>query len=192
MAERKEDRRVRRTNRLLGQALTALMREKAFQEISVRDITERADMNRGTFYMHYASTYDLLSHLENETLRDFQGMIDDYGDEGELGDLRGLLEPIADYIEANAEICKCLFQNRASTDFMDKFQRLIYENGAARVRRRYPDVPEEALRGFFAFATFGMIGVIKQWIDGGLRLDKRELVRRAGELIAGAAERGLL
>ena len=44
------DRRVRRTRRLLKDSLIALMQEKEFMDISVKEITDRADLNRGTFY----------------------------------------------------------------------------------------------------------------------------------------------
>ena len=54
MEERKkEDRRVRRTKKMLTQALTRLMQEKQIKEITVRELTDLADMNRGTFYLYY-------------------------------------------------------------------------------------------------------------------------------------------
>ena len=62
-----EDRRVRRTKQLIKQSLIELMHEKPFKDITVKDITERADLNRGTFYLHYVDIYDLLSKIEDET-----------------------------------------------------------------------------------------------------------------------------
>ena len=52
-----EDRRVRRTKQLIKQSLIELMHEKPFKDITVKDITERADLNRGTFYLHYVDIY---------------------------------------------------------------------------------------------------------------------------------------
>ena len=45
-----EDKRIRRTKKLLRQALASLMQEKEFQNITVTDVVRRADINRGTFY----------------------------------------------------------------------------------------------------------------------------------------------
>lgn len=59
----KEDRRIRRTKKLLKQALAQLMDEKDFKDITVKDITERADLNRGTFYLHYTDTYAILRSI---------------------------------------------------------------------------------------------------------------------------------
>src|SRR5699024_7255782 len=64
MEEPRTDRRVRKTKKQLRMALTTLMMEKSVGEITVREIAELADVNRGTFYAHYKDVYDLLTQLE--------------------------------------------------------------------------------------------------------------------------------
>ena len=54
------DPRIRRTRQLLQEALSSLMQTKAFDEISVNDISEAATVNRATFYDHYTDKYSLL------------------------------------------------------------------------------------------------------------------------------------
>ena len=66
--EKKEDRRVRRTKKLLTQALTQLLQEKQINEITVKELTDLADMNRGTFYLYYKDMFDMLEKIE-ECLR---------------------------------------------------------------------------------------------------------------------------
>jgi len=62
---KKVDRRVLRTRKQLSAALLELMQEVSFDEITIKDITERADMNRATFYLHYGTKEELLySSLE--------------------------------------------------------------------------------------------------------------------------------
>ena len=55
------DPRVKRTRQLLKQALADLLAEQAFHDITVQDITERATLNRVTFYAHFEDKYDLIS-----------------------------------------------------------------------------------------------------------------------------------
>ena len=66
--EQKLDRRVRRTREQLKRALTQLLLEKPVREITVRELTDRADVNRGTFYAHYTDLYDMLEQMENEAI----------------------------------------------------------------------------------------------------------------------------
>ena len=71
--EVKNDPRSKRTRRLLQEALTDLMRKQKFHEISVQDITARAEINRATFYAHFVDKYELL----NSQIRDsFQSLLD--------------------------------------------------------------------------------------------------------------------
>lgn len=62
----KLDRRQRRTRRLLAEALIALIPEKGYDTLSITDITDRADLNRATFYLHYGSKEELLMDLLEE------------------------------------------------------------------------------------------------------------------------------
>ena len=55
-----EDRRVQRTRGLLIGALLELMREKVFEDVTIQEITERANVGRSTFYMHFEGKEDLL------------------------------------------------------------------------------------------------------------------------------------
>jgi len=57
----KPDRRTRRTREQLRSALLALLKEKRYEDISVQDIIERADVARSTFYVHYMDKDDLLT-----------------------------------------------------------------------------------------------------------------------------------
>ena len=61
-----EDLRIRRTRKLLQQALIALTIEQGFAAVTVQNIAERAMVNRATFYRHYLDKYDLLDQYMNE------------------------------------------------------------------------------------------------------------------------------
>ena len=60
MTDEKPDRRVQRTRTLLKNALMQLIDEKGYDAVTIQDITERANLGRTTFYLHYVSKDDLL------------------------------------------------------------------------------------------------------------------------------------
>ena len=70
MAAEKVDRRVRYTKRALTQALVRLVQERPVSKISVKELCERADVNRSTFYAHFRNPHDLLQSIENDALAD--------------------------------------------------------------------------------------------------------------------------
>lgn len=67
----KLDPRVKRTRQLLVQAFADLIQEKSFQSITVQDITERATVNRATFYAHFEDKYDLMDYSIRDAFRHF-------------------------------------------------------------------------------------------------------------------------
>lgn len=76
MSDENFDRRVQRTRQLLRSALVQLIEEKGYDAITIQDITERANLGRTTFYLHYESkeallldhTADLTAHFNLTTL----------------------------------------------------------------------------------------------------------------------------
>ena len=67
--KRRVDRRVKRTRQVLQQAFIEVVREKGFAATSIQDITERANVNRGTFYLHFTDKYMLLDTFLREDFR---------------------------------------------------------------------------------------------------------------------------
>jgi AcrR family transcriptional regulator len=104
------DRRVRRTQHLLARALIDLTLEKGYEAVTIRDLTERADVGYATFFRHY---------------RDKDALLEDVLDVV-LGELSGLLAPIAPggdpvavgallfrYVQAHHEVVRVLLGSRA-------------------------------------------------------------------------------
>lgn len=191
MLEHSEDRRARRSRKLLKQGLAELMREKKFSEISVRDITERMDLNRGTFYLHYPDTTALLRSLETDMLEDAQVMIDEHLPETDSGTLRPVFEPILDYIIAHKEACTAILVNNSTSNFVDRLHQLIYRNGVGLVQKHFHVESNEQTECLLNFITYGLIGLIKEWFDTDMRLQKQILLQMADRLVTGAAN-GLL
>ena len=65
------DQRVRLTKSLIKDAFLELLSRKNVRHITVRELCEKAQINRATFYAHYMDIYDLKEQLENELLESF-------------------------------------------------------------------------------------------------------------------------
>lgn len=78
------DLRIKKTNRAIRSAFYELIKEKPMEKITVREIAERAEINKTTFYAHYETVYDLVDQLEQEAVAEIlkemsgaQNLLDD-------------------------------------------------------------------------------------------------------------------
>ena len=185
---REEDRRVRRSRKMLKQGLLELMKSRRFSEISVRDITDLVDMNRGTFYLHYTGTADLLKSIEDDMEAEIQAVVDAHiGEAEDKNSLRPVFEPILDFIIEHRETCESLFYNNEVSGFFERLEALCRKNGREIVRLRYPSVAETRMPYLLSSVTYGMIGVLKTWFERDMDLSKAELLQMAERLLDGAA-----
>ena len=129
MAEREtEDRRVRKTKKQLRGALTSLLLEKDISRVTVRDVADLADVNRGTFYAHYSDVYDLLHQLEDDLLR----RLDDVGSRHNARQSDGktfrYLTDLFTLASEYSDIFYTLYCRSGDSEFQDKiFNKLKYQ-----------------------------------------------------------------
>jgi len=108
----KTDRRIKRTHKLLQDALVDLTLEKGYDAITIRDITERADVGYATFFRHYPDKDALLTDVLRSMKEDLQGLLLPYS-LATNPELTGKL--IFEYVENHSDLCKVLLN---STDTM--------------------------------------------------------------------------
>ena len=170
-----EDRRVRRTKQLIKQSLIELMHEKPFKDITVKDITERADLNRGTFYLHYVDIYDLLSKIEDETLQAIEEMMLDYRCKINMPSGYELLDELFSYIEDNRDLFEVLLHSQSEGIFLNKLQYLIKTMGLDLMNMIYKDTSRPHYCYFLSFVLNGVLGVTEQWFNNGMDMSSTEM-----------------
>jgi AcrR family transcriptional regulator len=167
-----EDLRVRRTRKLLQKALLEAASEKGFAHVTVRDITERAMVNRATFYRHYEDKYDLLAQY----MKELSEFID--SDEGEnLSNTQPLpsldtpppgLTKLLRHMQANADFYRVMLGNQGDPAFCGQAFRNYIELGYRRILssqspRSDPDRPPIDL--IVNYLMSAGIGAIVWWLE---------------------------
>jgi AcrR family transcriptional regulator len=176
LEQEKLDPRVKRTRALIGQAFSEVLAEKGFQAVSVQDITDRAGVNRTTFYLHFADKYALLdyniSQLFHAELEKRMLNICHYSPEN----LRSLIVAVAEFIAFSNGHC-------SSTDA--QFEALV----EAQVKRQV----QELVKAWGENNAFGVdaraMAIAVSWAVYGLALDwshakKRPPVEDFAEMIS--------
>lgn len=177
------DRRVRKTKKALQLALAELMNEKDIRNITVRELTERADIHRATFYTHYQDVYDLYEQLENNVIEGISEIIVAMPTHTYDDIYRGII----DYIFENIALCKMFLGEKGNQNFKKRINRLmeecylkiwLYEDNITEITAQ--------MRYITVYHIGGCLAIIERWVDSGLSESKEniiEMLRKVNDYI---------
>jgi AcrR family transcriptional regulator len=179
MGARKNDRRVLRTQQLLRAALLSLVEEKGFEELTVQDIIDRANVGRATFYAHFDNKEDLLvSGFDGLrlALRDLQIQARSRGgdsDEQLFSFSHEMFAHIAEY----RKVFRAMVGKPSGALVQQLLQKIVVDLvrddlKALWVRRGHRSAPAEAV---VQFVTGGLFGLGMLWAAGKLALSVEEV-----------------
>lgn len=163
--QKKEDRRVRRTKKLLTQALTQLLQEKQINEITVKELTDLADMNRGTFYLYYKDMFDMLEKIEDGMFEALDAIISLHEHDDVSQQTKPILLDLFDFIEENQEMCRVLLSPHGDMNFLHRLNEVVRE----KCLKAWPEIRKEKGEADFdyhySFVVFGCAGIIRAWVN---------------------------
>ena len=163
--QKKEDRRVRRTKKLLTQALTQLLQEKQINEITVKELTDLADMNRGTFYLYYKDMFDMLEKIEDGLFEALDAIISLHEHDDVSQQTKPILLDLFHFIEENQEMCRVLLSPHGDMNFLHRLNEVVRE----KCLKAWPDIRKEKGEADFdyhySFVVFGCAGIIRAWVN---------------------------
>ncbi len=183
MAEKKEDRRVRKTKRLLRQALTELLKEKPIQEIKVREIADLIDINRGTFYQHYRDIYDMLYQIEDELFAQFNQILAETEEEADETNAMPLLTKIFTFLKDNSDLTVALMGPNGDPVFVEKVKALVKERCIHDWMHAYQDAKTPNFEYYYAFVVSGCLGLFQRWMENGSGEPPEAVAELAVEMI---------
>lgn len=161
----KLDPRVRRTRRLLREALVSLMLEKDYASISIKEITERSEVAYITFFRHFESLDQLLMEVLDEGLAELMVHIETLAKRSETAALEteGIL--IFEYVKQRADLFRILFKSQSVTRVRKKVVQniaVIFQKSCAPLARSNNQVTIAITSNHIATS---LLALIEWWLD---------------------------
>jgi len=155
-----QDRRVKRTQRLLAQALIELTLERGYESVTIRDITERADIGYATFFRHYTDKDALLHEVLEVVLDEMLLLLQPFKADADPASVGTLLFR---YVQDHSEVCRVLLSSRGSMGLLQK----VIETGTRNVLEQHTpaeqsQVPIEIAAHHIVASS---IALIQWWLD---------------------------
>jgi AcrR family transcriptional regulator len=172
-----KDRRIHKTRDLLHRALAGLIREKPYDSISVKEILDRANVGRSTFYTHFGDKDELLVSAIHDLLASMQSGKTPSAERSER--MIGFSLPIFEHIDHHRRTGEARMGAEGRAHLHDHLRRVLAEliaddlaKGLAGSRKAEGQIPSRVLVEYLS-STFVL--VLNWWIESRSRLSPREV-----------------
>lgn len=176
------DRRQARTKQLLRKALLDIIAEKGVDGITVTDITNRADVNRGTFYLHYQDAPDMLNQIMNEIMMSLFALMQEMDPvamrQFAVKDIPypSMVRLLTEFAN-NADFLKVMLGPKGDPSFAQRIMSEFTSRISNRLAQWQPSddnmlIPRDYLIAYISSANFG---VVKHWLEMDANLSPEEL-----------------
>lgn len=183
MSNESTDRRVRKTKKQLRQSLTQLLEEKSAKDITVRELSERVDINRGTFYLHYKDIFDMIEQIEKEMFEDFHGVLAKHPSKSLNGKPLPMLIDVFRFIADNADMCKVLIGQYGDMAFVNRLKDLVKDRCLNDWVEIFNKGKSQNFEHFYSFIVSGCIGLLQNWVEDGLKESPEHMASLAEQMI---------
>lgn len=194
------DRRARRTRRQLKEALFALILEKGYDAVKIEDITERADLGRTTFYLHYRDKDELLVESIDSIAEELLARLRPpqwRSDETEAGGfVMDAILIIFQHAHENAQLYRVILRGEGASRVSGRLHNIISGRAAALIRERIamgrlpsqPQVPLDVYTNYFAGA---LMALVTWWLEAGMPYPPEEMAEMFNKLFFAGGRKAL-
>ena len=181
-----QDRRTARTRRMLSQAFAQLLEERGLDGFSVTDLTQRADINRATFYAHYRDMNSLLKTFEEEIFAALLALkpkiqsvsLQELLSFNLTGNPPQVTVELFDLLRDNGTLLKVLLSAQGDP----VFQANLRDHLCAHLVRsvlypKYAQNPTPLTEYYIAYFASALLGLIQHWLDRDMPEDSSSMAR---------------
>lgn len=171
-----ENRKVRYTKSVIRESYISLLSEKPIGKITVTEICELADINRGTFYQYYKDVYHLQETIEEELYAKMESMQPLRKDDS----LAEITHAALSLLYAEKEICRVVLSASTDVPFVEKILGLSRKNSFDVYKRL--GINEAHYDFIYSYILYGSIGIIRAWVENGFTQSVEDVTEYIGTL----------
>lgn len=166
------ERMINHTKELLKKSLLELLEKKPLSKITIKELCNKVDINRTTYYRYYLDPYDQLEKIEDDIFSKMSSFIEDKKTNNEFD----MIYSILTYINNEKYEFKVLLE-KGDINFQEKCLSFIGKKLFQNLQRNDLDTETK-----YIYTAVGSFGVVSEWIKGNIKLSVEELSNKILEL----------
>ena len=186
MKNLENDHRVRVTKLLIRQSFTSLLSQKPLESITVKELCALADINRGTFYTHYQSTQELLREIEDSMIHEINQALMTLAEKSSSPtSLVEVCTQVFQCLKNNSDMCIIMLGDYCDKSFVDGLMKLGKEACMRSYTAYFKKASPEKIEYFYAFVSSGCLGLLRKWLEEGMKTSTRDIAKMAEQIMLG-------
>ena len=152
-------------------------------DITVREISEKADINRGTFYLHYRDIFDLMEQIENELLEELEDVLNHFKASDLLSNPALVFTRVFQLVKENSDMVSILIGQNGDINFVNRLKDIVREKCLKDWMEVFRSGNAAAFDAFFSFIVSGCIGLVQYWLQTGLKETPEQMAKLTEHII---------
>lgn len=176
-----EDRRVRRTRRKICEAFISLLMQKDISQITVKELSAQADINRKTFYMYFSGIDELVCDLENNLVDNFIDIFNHFSFLDESFDALLFFESLNRIIRKDIALYRRINEIGLLPRLISRIKDAIIEIFMKQSNLNFSQSKERYIL-YAEYAASGILSMYARWFSDDSQITLEELTKTAGEI----------
>ncbi len=178
----KPDKRYQRTHKQLLKVFMDMVLEMDFKEITVSEVSRRADINRKTFYRHFDSIYSVLDELQEDIMGDLSGLHELFALPPSLEHYRNIVKRFLQILDRNKALHKRLFCSGEYRFVFEKIRSTMTKRlDLSVVSSKASDKNTQHL--YIDFLSYGFLFVVGDWLSSEKPMPEREFIENTARIM---------
>lgn len=169
------DTRVQYTKQKLRTAIMELLQGKSIDKITVKEICEKAGLNRGTFYLHYNCPAALLKDIENQFIEESERLFDSFWRENRQ---QNIMAALFAHIKRNSDIFCVLMGPHGNPYFVSDFFDSMRDGVLEQWHLEFPEYSRDDLDFIFEYVLIGSTRLILNWLHDSRGIPSSDFAKR--------------
>lgn len=176
-----KDRRIGKTQKSIRDALVNLLEEKDVSEITIKELAERANINRKTFYMHYTNIDDIFDKIENEIIEKLLLILEKYDFFQAQFDGYAFFTSLNNVINEDYDFYKKLVCTNSYIRLFTKVKKILKNTLIEKFHKKI-EINKEMLNLYAEFTASGLMSMYVEWFRMNSKLSLEDLAKAAGNI----------
>lgn len=183
MSKKAEYKSAIRSRKMIRHAFVQLVLEKDLEKITVKNIAEKAEISRGTFYAHYADIYAVIEEIENETMGKMVEFLNEFKDIDLIQNPMPFLLKVAHFFDQDIEFYRMLIYTKGAPTFITKLKDVFMEKILS-YKEIIPSIQErEEFTVRVHFFVGGLTSLYQDWFAGKFDCSLKELTVSTSKIL---------